>query len=250
MKETFYFSHDYNATQDPKIMLLLSSCGLSGLAMYWILIEILHQQPDSRISKDSYKKYIKFYCSFEDKNEHVLNTIEQELINTQLLFEQENFIYSKRVLNNKKEREKLSELRSMAGKKSAEIRAKATSVEQVSTSVEQGKERKGKERKGNSIYKPPSLEEVKAYCLERKNNVDFNKWYDHYLANGWLVGKNKMKDWRAAVRTWEEKKTKNYRTMSDFSLLEERIRIQDARKEGLVVENNPELLEELNRRFS
>ena len=37
-------------------------------------------------------------------------------------------------------------------------------------------------------------------------DVDPDKWFNHYLANGWMVGKNKMKDWRAAVRTWEEKK--------------------------------------------
>ena len=50
---------------------------------------------------------------------------------------------------------------------------------------------------------PPSLEEVKSYCLERKNAVDPDKWHDYYSSNGWMVGKNKMKDWRAAVRTWE-----------------------------------------------
>ena len=51
----------------------------------------------------------------------------------------------------------------------------------------------------------PSLEKVKAYCLERKNSVDPQKWHDFYSAKGWMIGKNKMKDWRAAVRTWENK---------------------------------------------
>lgn len=54
-----------------------------------------------------------------------------------------------------------------------------------------------------NINTVPSLEEVKSYCLERKNSVDPNKWHDYYSSNGWMVGKNKMKDWRAAVRTWE-----------------------------------------------
>lgn len=48
-----------------------------------------------------------------------------------------------------------------------------------------------------------SLEEVISYCKERKNKVDPQKWFDYYSANGWKVGKNPMKDWRAAVRTWE-----------------------------------------------
>ena len=49
----------------------------------------------------------------------------------------------------------------------------------------------------------PTIEEVKAYCQERKNNVDAERFVDYYNSNGWMVGKNKMKDWKAAVRTWE-----------------------------------------------
>jgi hypothetical protein len=55
-------------------------------------------------------------------------------------------------------------------------------------------------------FAPPTPEEVKNYCLERDNGVDCDKWYNFYSAKGWLIGKNKMKDWRAAVRTWEVKK--------------------------------------------
>lgn len=52
-------------------------------------------------------------------------------------------------------------------------------------------------------FQKPTFEEVQAYCQERKNNVDVARWFDYYTANGWKVGKNAMKDWRAAVRTWE-----------------------------------------------
>ena len=51
---------------------------------------------------------------------------------------------------------------------------------------------------------PPPLELVKEYCHERGNKVDPERWFDFYQAKGWLIGKNKMKDWRAAVRTWEK----------------------------------------------
>lgn len=50
----------------------------------------------------------------------------------------------------------------------------------------------------------PTIEEIKSYCLERNNGVDPQKFFDYYTANGWKVGKNPMKDWRAAVRTWEK----------------------------------------------
>lgn len=49
----------------------------------------------------------------------------------------------------------------------------------------------------------PTLDEVAAYCKERKNDVDPEKWMNHYESNGWKVGKNPMKNWQAAVRTWE-----------------------------------------------
>jgi len=49
----------------------------------------------------------------------------------------------------------------------------------------------------------PNIQEIKDYCFERKNNVDVNKFFNYYEANGWKVGKNAMKDWKACVRTWE-----------------------------------------------
>lgn len=50
---------------------------------------------------------------------------------------------------------------------------------------------------------PPEVAEVQAYCSERKNGIDAHRFVDYYASKGWMIGKNKMKDWRAAVRTWE-----------------------------------------------
>lgn len=52
-------------------------------------------------------------------------------------------------------------------------------------------------------FVPPTIEEISEYCRERKNNVNPEKFFDFYESKGWMVGKNKMKDWKAAVRTWE-----------------------------------------------
>lgn len=54
-------------------------------------------------------------------------------------------------------------------------------------------------------FTPPSVDEVRAYCSERKNNIDPQTFIDFYESKGWFVGKNKMKDWKAAVRTWEKR---------------------------------------------
>jgi hypothetical protein len=60
-----------------------------------------------------------------------------------------------------------------------------------------------KEERGNFV--PPSLEELIIYCKERQNKINPQSFLDFYDSKGWLIGKNKMKDWRAAVRTWENR---------------------------------------------
>lgn len=60
-------------------------------------------------------------------------------------------------------------------------------------------------RGGSSHFQKPSLSEVAAYCRERANKVDPEQFYNFYESNGWKVGKNPMKDWHAAVRTWEKR---------------------------------------------
>lgn len=65
-------------------------------------------------------------------------------------------------------------------------------------SLEEDKDKKRKR------FSPPTHDEVKAYCAERKNNVDAERFVNYYESNGWMVGKSKMKDWKAAVRTWEK----------------------------------------------
>ena len=55
----------------------------------------------------------------------------------------------------------------------------------------------------------PLIFDIKSYCIERKNNVDCETFYDFYESKDWLIGKNKMKDWKACIRTWEKRNKKN-----------------------------------------
>ena len=95
-----------------------------------------------------------------------------------------------------------------------------TQVRLGKVSIDKAKEKeidKEKENPGDKSpekrkrFSPPTLEEVKAYCLERKNRVDAERFIDYYTSNGWQVGKNKMRDWKAAVRTWERSSFSNRR---------------------------------------
>ena len=67
---------------------------------------------------------------------------------------------------------------------------------------------KDKEKREKNIgrFTPPTVDEVRAYCKERHNTVNPERFVAWYEANGWKVGKNPMKNWKAAVRTWEDGK--------------------------------------------
>ena len=83
------------------------------------------------------------------------------------------------------------------------------------------KDSKDKDSKGESVrgekakrFYPPTLDEVKQYCEERKNNIDPMAFIDFYSSKGWMIGKNRMKDWKAAIRTWERKRKEESKTES------------------------------------
>lgn len=93
------------------------------------------------------------------------------------------------------------------GRSSRKTNSKANVSEADKTRVDQSREEERKERNmpttSARTFKKPTVEDVAAYCAERGNSINAEKWIDHYTANGWKVGKNPMKDWKAAVRTWE-----------------------------------------------
>lgn len=82
-------------------------------------------------------------------------------------------------------------------------------VYQMETEVSIGKDsidKSNKERGTSRNFVPPTLSEVKAYCQERNNGINPEQFIDFYESKGWFVGKNKMKDWKAAVRNWEQRR--------------------------------------------
>ena len=93
-------------------------------------------------------------------------------------------------------------------------------------------------RKAANRFTPPTVEEVQAYCRERQNNVDPQRFIDYYEARGWLIGKNKMKDWKAAVRTWER---------SGYNNSPSRSAPQQQNQMSTAAENYLKLIEEANK---
>lgn len=62
-------------------------------------------------------------------------------------------------------------------------------------------------RNKKSVFVIPEIQEIIEYCKERNNGVDAERFFDFYESKGWVIGKNKMKDWKATVRTWEKNKS-------------------------------------------
>ena len=80
-------------------------------------------------------------------------------------------------------------------------------VNEPSTQVRLGKDSIGKVNNIKRFVKP-NIDEINQYCIERNNSVNAEAFYDFYESKDWYVGKNKMKDWKACVRTWEQRGTK------------------------------------------
>lgn len=96
-------------------------------------------------------------------------------------------------------------------------------VYSLETQVRLGKDSIGKDsiksKAKSTRFVPPTLEQVQDYCKERGNNVDAERFIDFYESKGWMVGKNKMKDWKACVRTWEKRETKPAPKQEEDNLL-------------------------------
>lgn len=136
-------------------------------------------------------------------DEQLGKSIKLLLENFDELPEKEDIVYEMIASNIRRYREQ-SKISSEMGKKRWEPRGnpKGSLMVPNATIQEKTKQNKTKQEKNNII---PSLQEVIDYCNERNNGIDANAWYDFYSSKGWVIGKSPMKDWKAAVRTWERK---------------------------------------------
>lgn len=123
--------------------------------------------------------------------------------------------------------EKLSAVRAAAGSKGGkQTQANASNRKQTEANgskTEQKTINKNKDinknNDNNKRFTPPSLDEVKAYCRERGNGIDPQTFIDFYASKGWKVGNQPMKDWKACVRTWEQRDRKPVKVLpaQDFT---------------------------------
>ena len=94
------------------------------------------------------------------------------------------------------------------------------------------------------VFKKPTIEEVEEYCRERNNGIDGSRFVNFYESKNWMVGKNKMVDWKACVRTWEKRNNTTKIVKQDVpSWFDKEIE----KSKGLETEEEWRLYEELTR---
>ena len=239
MKDTYYFSHDYNPTNDPKIQALMGEFGGLGYGFYWRVVEMLHEDELHRLPLKQYI-YLALAKQLVTSVEQI-NSMVNYCISICELFKSDNdFFWSERVMRNINKRTELSNKRSKAGKMSAEMRKNSTCVEQLQTSVEQNptKERKVKENKVNENKEKKEIKETiskdiaqkkvdaKASTLTRKDEFykslipflstygkdmirDFFDYWSEQNKSGTQMRFEKQPTWEIAKRlaTWNKRDT-------------------------------------------
>lgn len=111
----------------------------------------------------------------------------------------ENLIGSKSVGAFKKQQQRL-----LRGQKEDKCPPEIEIEKEIDIDIEEKEIYKEKEKKR---FKKPTVEEIEEYCKERSNGINAQSFIDFYESKDWMIGKNKMKDWKAAIRTWERKRS-------------------------------------------
>ena len=262
MKETFYFPHDYNARNDPKLQNVLIDLGVEGIGVFWCIIEQLYEQggtlPISSCKSIAFALHVDCkvveslifdFDLFPNDGEKFWS----ESVNTRLC--KMNSIRDKR-------REAIS--RRWSKKQSVDTGQIDTNVSEIDTNVSEidtnvseidtnvslvypqlfkEKEKKvDKEKKKENIeekentpkgvkekeksetakrFVPPTFEEAKARMEEMGYTFDVESFIAFYQSKNWMVGKNKMKDWKAAMVTWQKRENNFPRKISTKKANEE-----------------------------
>lgn len=111
------------------------------------------------------------------------------------------------------EREKYESIKAKRAEAGKKHKGNQYKQEEEKKEIQETKQQEEKEetieklskKKEVQTFKKPTIEEIQSYCMERKNNVDACSFFDFYESKGWKVGAVKMKDWKASVRTWEQR---------------------------------------------
>lgn len=195
-----YFSHDYSSRQDEKILKMMSVLGWEGYGLYWGVVELLYQNEGSmqwdcdsiafalQTNPETLKNLILNFNLFEIKNEKLSNCSVKRRIKKRL---------------EKSEKAKQSALSRWNKKNNGDAFAMQSQCDSNAIKEKKSKVNKSiEEKRKKKKFTPPSLLEIQEYITLKNYSVNAEKFLNFYESKGWMVGKNKMTNWKAAVGNW------------------------------------------------
>lgn len=226
MKDAYYFSHDSNAKDDPKCVLLIEQLGLEGYGIFWVLIETLRDQPGYKYPLNLLPALARRYNTTSEKMKTVVNSYE--------LFQvDDNDFFSLSLMERMEKLDNKREQARIAGLRSAEVRrlnVGSTDVQQTfndrSTSkVKESKVNKSKTKESRvKEFIPPTIEEIKKYIIEKELTVNGDYFLDYFAKRDWVDSNgNKVKSWRSKILTWDEFEKKKNNNKQEVLLPERRL---------------------------
>lgn len=230
-KDCYYFTHDSNAKDDPKCVLMIEQLGMEGYGIYWMLVETLRDQPDYTYPVANIPALARRYNTSAEKVRTVVYNYQLFTVKEDRIFFSESLNRRMQLFNEKRaKRSEAGRLGNVSRWGSSQTDRNAIATRSQSLAIK-GKESKGKEKESivsvapkRTAFVAPSLQEVTDYISEKGYPVDARQFVDFYESKGWMVGSSKMKDWRAAVRTWSRRQnpvnnTPSHETKPAYQLL-------------------------------
>lgn len=174
-----------------------------GILLYWDTFEVLESLLDNevKIMLIAIRDYARTGTIPDFKGNRVLSTL-WVIIQQRLDADEQRYkdICVKRVQAGKKGAERKKQMPANASKCQQVLPSESNEEQNKPITIQFN----SNSNSNNKRFCPPTLDEIKIYCEERHNNIDAERFFDYYSANGWVQGKGTpIKDWKACVRTWE-----------------------------------------------
>lgn len=209
-KDAYYFPHDSNARNDPKCVLMIDQLGLEAYGIYWMLVETLRDQPDYTYPVANIPALARRYNTSAEKVRTVVYNYQLFTVKDDLIFFSESLNRRMQVLETKRiKRSEAGRLGNAArwGTSQTDRNAITMRSQSIASKVKKSETyKKDNIERKKVAFSPPTLSDVEEYVRSNSyTSVNSQTFVNYYSSIGWMVGKNKMKDWRAAVRTWNSK---------------------------------------------
>jgi len=193
-----WFKHDSDANTDAKLRKLSVRYGLEGYGLYWYCLELVARNVEKHNLTFELEHDSELIAAHWNIHMDKVQEIMRYMVELRLFEDSgRNLTCLKMATRTDEYTQKLMRCLPSVRTLSGESPRKSLLRE------EKRREEKRKDNTTSRTFTRPTVDEVSQYCISRRNKVDPEAWIDHYTSNGWKVGKNPMKDWKAAVRTWE-----------------------------------------------